>query len=182
MDFSHDTYMNKTFNELVNIIKVQDDLISKLNSKIQKKRTIIADLKKQIEDDNIIEVLFEEDSDDSSKPAFTDEQLTITMAFFNDNYQWLPGDLLNPDKRCLTSIKDIYDDLKEWGRCENIPVQGDNRQILTRPQLIQILREEHKNRYNNIIKWQTAKLEEESEQYPNGSRNLPYFHCMKKEI
>jgi hypothetical protein len=185
MEFSHDNYMNKTFNELVNMIKVQDGLIEKLNNKLQKKRSVIADLKQQLEDKQVIDVLFEDDDDDTSsedKNNFTDEQITHSMGFFNENYLWLPPELLHSDKRCMTGIRDIYDDLKEWSRDEGLSVQGHNRQILKRPQLIQILREEHKKRYNNFVKWDVSMIEGDSEDCVNGSRNLPYFHCMKREI
>jgi len=184
MEYPHDDYMNKTFNELVNMIKVQDDLIKKLKNKIEKKKSLIVDLKKQIQDKHIVDVLFEDDSSSSSedKCNFTDEQITNTMGFFNENYQWLPPELLHSDKRCMTSIRDIYDDMKDWCRDEGLRVCGDNRQILKRPQLIQILREEHKKRYDNFVKWDVSIMEGDSENCVNGSRNLPYFHCMKREI
>ena len=74
MEYPHDDYMHKTFNELVNMIKVQDDLIKKLNNKIEKKRSLIVDLKKQIQDKHIVDVLFDDDSSSSEdKCNFTDE-------------------------------------------------------------------------------------------------------------
>jgi len=177
MDFT-----DYTFAQLEQMILERDEQIKKLQLKVQKKRQIIIDLKNKNEKDNIIDVLFEETETESedSKPDYTGEQITNTMTFFDDNYQWLPEQLLHPGQRCHTSIKDIYEELKEWGRGLNIPVQGDDRQILTRPQLISLLREEHKSRYQHILKWNTSKYEQDSENYLNGSRNIPYFHCLKK--
>jgi hypothetical protein len=202
MEFSRDDYNNKSFNELINKVMAQDAMIKKLNNKLQKKRLVISDfeqeiqdLKKEIEylkDKKILNILFDDDDDDDDtlshdnseedKNNFTDEQFTNSMGFFNDYYEWLPPELLYSDKRCMTSIKHIYDDLKEWSRDEGLSVQGSNRQILKRPQLIQFLREEHKNIYNNHVKWEVSQKEGDSEKYVNGSRNIPYFHCMKKQI
>ena len=172
-------FTDYTFAQLEQMILERDQHIEKLQLKLQKKRQIIIDLKNKNEKDNIIDVLFEETESEDSKPDYTDEQITNTMTFFRDNYQWLPEELLYPGQRCHTSIKDIYEELKEWGRGLNIPIQGDDRQILTRPQLIPLLREEHKSRYQHILKWNTSKYEHDSENYPNGSRNIPYFHCFK---
>jgi len=188
MEFSRDDYNNKSFNELINMIKVQDSIIEKLNNKVQKKRSVISDLKQKLHDKEVLNILFDDDdtlsqgNSEEDKNNFTDEQITNSMGFFNDYYQWLPPELLHSDKRCITSIKDIYDDLKEWSRDEGMSVQGNNRQILKRPQLIQFLREEHKNRYNNHVKWDVSFMEGDSQKYVNGSRNIPYFHCMKKQI
>ncbi len=181
-------FKNYTFAQLEQMILERDSMIfdrdeqiEKLELKIQKKRQIIVDLKKRIVDKPFVEALFEEETEsEDSKPDYTDEQITNTITFFDDNYQWLPEQLLHPGQRCHTSIKDIYEDLKKWGRRSFIPVQGDNRQILTRPQLIQYLREEHKSRYQHLVKWNTSKFEDDSENYPNGSRNIPYFHCLSK--
>jgi hypothetical protein len=180
MEFSHDDYMNKTFNELVNMIKDQDELITKLNNKLEKKRATIIDLKKRIVDKPLVEALFEEDTQSDDQLPFTDEQITNTITFFHENYNWLPEQFLDPNKRCLTPITDIMDNLRDWGRCLGIKVQGDDSQILTRKQFIQYLRDEHKNKYNHIVKWNVSINECDSHKYPNGSRNKPYFHCIKK--
>ena len=175
MDFT-----DYTFAQLEQMILERDEHIKKLQLKVQKKRQIIIDLKNKNEKDNIIDVLFEETESEDSKPDYTGEQITNTMTFFDKNYQWLPEEFLDPNKRCITSINDIMNGLRDWGRCLGIRVQGDDRQILTRPQLIQYLRDENKTRYNHRLKWKTAKYEQDSEKYPNGSRNIPYFHCLKK--
>ena len=181
-------FKNYTFAQLEQMILERDSMIfdrdeqiEKLQSKLQKKRETIIDLKKRIVDKPLVEALFDEEREsEDSKPDYTDEQITNTISFFDDNYQWLPEKLLHPGQRCHTSIRDIYEELKDWGRCLGIPVQGEDRQILTRIQLIQYLRDEHKSRYQHIIKWNTSKFEDDSENYPNGSRNIPYFHCLKK--
>ncbi len=184
------TFTNYTFAQLEQMILERDSMIcdrdeqiEKLESKIQKKRQIIVDLKKRIVDKPLVEALFDEETESQSsdsKPEFTNEQLTNTISFFEENYQWLPEQLLQPGKRCHTSIRDIYEEIKDWGRCLGIPVQGDDRQILSRIQLIQYLRDEHKSRYQHLLKWNVSKFEDDSENYPNGSRNIPYFHCLRK--